>query len=128
MLKVPAENVSVQHNDGFLPGIILLTQCYYRRGTRLNAMEMFCICSLRSHLLNVLTFSPLTGGCSEGLDALSFFFKHTHTHTHQRTQLTIVTNIVKREFVATALILSFHFLRWVFYAPRHHETEGVKFE
>ena len=38
---------SVQHNDGFLPGnIILLTQCYYHRGTRLNAMKRFCICSL----------------------------------------------------------------------------------
>ena len=24
-----AINVSVQHNDGLLPGIILLTQCYY---------------------------------------------------------------------------------------------------
>ena len=27
-----AINVSVQHNGGFLPGIILLTQCYYHRG------------------------------------------------------------------------------------------------
>ena len=26
--------------------------------------------------LNVLTFSPLTGGCSEGLDAFRFFFEH----------------------------------------------------
>ena len=24
---------NVQHNGGFLPGIILLTQCYYHRGT-----------------------------------------------------------------------------------------------
>ena len=31
-------NVSVQHNGGFLPGIILLAQCYYYGGTRLNAM------------------------------------------------------------------------------------------
>ena len=39
--------VSVQHNGGFLLGIILLTQCYYHRGTRLNAMKRFCvICSL----------------------------------------------------------------------------------
>ena len=36
-----AINVSVQHNGGFLPGIIPLTQCYYHRGTRLNAMERF---------------------------------------------------------------------------------------
>ena len=29
-------NVSVLYNGGFLPGIILLTQCYYHRGTRLR--------------------------------------------------------------------------------------------
>ena len=61
-----AINVSVQYNGGLLPGIMLLPQCYYHRGTRLNAIKRFCICSLRPHL-NVLTFSPLTGGCSEGL-------------------------------------------------------------
>ena len=36
-----AINVSVQHDGGFLPDIILLTQCYYHRGTRLNAMKSF---------------------------------------------------------------------------------------
>ena len=43
-----AINVIKQHNGGFLPGIILLTQCYYyhRGGTRLNDMKRFCICSL----------------------------------------------------------------------------------
>ena len=50
-----AIDVSVQYNGGLLPDIILLTQCYYHRGTRLNAIKGFCICSLRSHL-NVLTF------------------------------------------------------------------------
>ena len=75
-----AINVSVRHNDGFHPGIILLTQCRYHRETRLNAMNVFfCICSLWSHLLNILTFSPLTGGCSEGLDAFIFFSKHRMT-------------------------------------------------
>ena len=39
--------LSVQYDGGLLPDIILLTQCYYHnRGTRLNAMKMFCICSL----------------------------------------------------------------------------------
>ena len=33
-----AINVSVEYND-----IILLTQCYYHRGTRLNAMQRFYI-------------------------------------------------------------------------------------
>ena len=42
-----AINVSVQYNGGLLPDIILLTQGYYHRGTRLNAMKrLFCICSL----------------------------------------------------------------------------------
>ena len=62
-----AINVSVQYNGGLLPGIILLPQCYYHRGTRLNAMKRFCVYSLRSHL-NVLTFFPLTG------DAQKVFF------------------------------------------------------
>ena len=31
-----AINVSVQYNGGLLPDIILLTQCYYHRGTRLR--------------------------------------------------------------------------------------------
>ena len=35
-----AVNVSsVQYNGGLLNDNILLTQCYYRRGTRSNAME-----------------------------------------------------------------------------------------
>ena len=33
----------IQHNGGFLPDIILLTQCYHHRGIRLNAMKRFCI-------------------------------------------------------------------------------------
>ena len=41
-----AINVSVEYNGGLLPDIILLTQCYCHRGTRLNAMKRFCICSL----------------------------------------------------------------------------------
>ena len=41
-----AINVSVQFNSGLLPDIILLTQCYYHRGTCLNVIKMFCICSL----------------------------------------------------------------------------------
>ena len=33
-------NVSVHYGGGFLPDIILLTQqCYYHRGTRLNAVK-----------------------------------------------------------------------------------------
>ena len=39
-------NVSVQYKGGLLLDNILLTQCYYHRGTRLNAMKRFCFCSL----------------------------------------------------------------------------------
>ena len=31
--------ISVQYNGGLLPDIILLTQDYYHRGTRLNTMQ-----------------------------------------------------------------------------------------
>ena len=43
-----AINVSsvIQYNGGLLPDIIMLTQCCFRRGTRLNAMKRFHICSL----------------------------------------------------------------------------------
>ena len=42
-----AINVSVHYNGGLLPDIILLTQCYFHRGTRSNAaIKRFCICSL----------------------------------------------------------------------------------
>ena len=37
--------ISVQYNGGLLPDIILLTQWYFHRGTRINAMKRFCICS-----------------------------------------------------------------------------------
>ena len=41
-----AINVNVQYNGGLLPDILLLTQCYFHRGTCLNAMKRFCVCSL----------------------------------------------------------------------------------
>ena len=43
-----AINASVEYNNGgLLPDIILSTQCYFHRGTRLYAMKRFCIiCSL----------------------------------------------------------------------------------
>ena len=38
-----AINVSVQYNGGLLPDMMLLTQCYYHRGSRLNTVKRFCI-------------------------------------------------------------------------------------
>ena len=43
--------VSVQYNGGFLSDIILLTQGYYHRGTRLNTMQWLCIYSLCNSIL-----------------------------------------------------------------------------
>ena len=65
-----AIDVSVQYNGGLLLDIILLTQCYYHRETRLNAMKRFCISSLSLIPPKRFgIFSSLTGGCSEGLGA-----------------------------------------------------------
>ena len=44
--------ISVQYNGGLLP-IILLTQCYYHRGTRLKlealSLQPMCVCMFASH-------------------------------------------------------------------------------
>ena len=59
-------NVNVQYNGGFLPDIILWTQCYLHRGTCLNAIKRFCICTLLIPPKRFDIFPPITGGCSEG--------------------------------------------------------------
>ena len=58
-------NVNVQYNGGFLLDIILWS--YLHRGTCLNAMKRFCICSLLIPPKHFGIFPPITGGCSEGL-------------------------------------------------------------
>ena len=71
-----AMNVNVQYNDGLLLDIILLTQCYFHRGIRLNAIKSF---SLYFQPLippkRFDIFPPLTGGCLNRLGAFGFFFK-----------------------------------------------------
>ena len=64
-----AINVRVQYNGGLLPDIILLTECYHHRGTRLNAMKRFLYLQPLIPPKRFDNFSPLTGGCSEGLGA-----------------------------------------------------------
>ena len=78
-----AINVNVQYNGGFLPDIILWTQCYLHRGTCLNAMKRFCSCSLLIPPKRFDIFPPITGGCSEGLGVVRFFFKK---EKHVRTR------------------------------------------
>ena len=74
---VPASiNVSVHYIVGFLPDMILLTLCYYHRGTRLNAMS-FCLRSICFHLIFFLTILlPFWEGCSEGLQVDAFRLSH----------------------------------------------------
>ena len=53
-------NISVQYNGGFLLDLILLTQGYYHRGTRLNTCCCCCCCCClhiksRSDLYSVLS-------------------------------------------------------------------------
>ena len=72
-----AINVSVQYNGGLLPDFILLTQCYFHRGTRLNAMKRFLYLQPLIPPKRSDIFSPLTGGCSEGLEVRSDFSLNT---------------------------------------------------
>ena len=135
--------VSVQYNGGFLPDIIiLLNQCYYHRETRLNALKRFRICSLWSHLpVNVLTFSPLTGGCSKGLDYS--LTSSIHPHVVCRSYYSLVktfynTNIqylisffglVFSRFVSLGIIFLSRFLRFLEKnqnAPRPSEQPPVR--
>ena len=67
LVSLHGDYVNVQYNGGFLPDIILWTQCYLHRGTCLNAMKWFGICSLLIPPKRFDIFSPITGGCSEGL-------------------------------------------------------------
>ena len=75
-----AINSSVQYNGGLLPDIILLTQCYYHRATRLYAMKKFLYFQPLIPPKRFDIFSPLTGGCSEGLGAFCFLFKQCGPH------------------------------------------------
>ena len=70
-----AININVQYNGGLLPDIILLTQCYYHRGTRLNAMKRFWQPMIPSKRFDIFS---VTGGCSKGLGAFRFFFKNLY--------------------------------------------------
>ena len=58
--------VSVQqYNGGLLPDIILLTPCYYHRGTREEVLYSQPMIPPKRFDIS----PPLTGGCLEGLGA-----------------------------------------------------------
>ena len=74
-----AINVSVlQYDGGLFPDIILLTQCYYCRGTGLkwhkDVLSLQPMIPPTNKRFDI--FPPVCVGCSEGLDAFRFFFKH----------------------------------------------------
>ena len=100
-----AINVSVQYNDGLLPDIILLTQYYFHRGTRLNAMERFCICSLLSHQ-NVLKVPPPTGGCSEGPGAFCFFSNNSNNNNNNNNNSRVVRKVDGRRAVVVVSVFT----------------------
>ena len=56
-------------NDGFLPDIILLTRCYLHRGTCFKCHEEVLYLQPLIPPKHFDIFSPITGGCSEGLGA-----------------------------------------------------------
>ena len=68
-------NVSVQYNGGFLPDIILLTLCYYHRGTRLYAMKRFCYLQSMVPPKRFDVSSPLTEGVLRRSRCVQIFFK-----------------------------------------------------
>ena len=61
-------NVSVQYNGGFLPDVLLLSQCYYHE-------EVLFLQPMIPPTKRFDIFFPLTEGCSEGLDGFRFFSK-----------------------------------------------------
>ena len=55
-------DLSVKYNGGLLPDIILLTQGYYHRGTRLNTMfQRPCLYSLsmKQYIITIFSTCPL---------------------------------------------------------------------
>ena len=90
----------VKFYGGFLPDIVLLTQCYYHRGTRLNAMKRFCIFSYRSHL-NVLTFFPPDWGMLRRSRCIQIFL--------QTYQVSVKFGVKHRIQSGDSIVYSNHF-------------------
>ena len=64
-------NVSIQYNGGILSDIRLLAQSSSHWGTRLNAIHLQPMIPPKRFDM----FSPLTGGCSKGLDTFRCFVR-----------------------------------------------------
>ena len=64
-----AINVSVQHNGGLLPDIILLDHMLFPSGNPFKCHEEALYLQPLIPPKRFDVFSPLTGGCSEGLGA-----------------------------------------------------------
>ena len=81
--------VSVHHGGGFLPRYYAdVDAMLLPSGNPFKCHEEV----LYSHL-NVLTCSSLAGGCSEGLDAFRFFYKHTAHHANTNVSICTVSDV-----------------------------------
>ena len=63
-----AVNVNVQYNGGLLPDIILLTQCYLQNLFKCHEEVLYLQPLIPPKRFDI--FSPVTGGCSEGLGVI----------------------------------------------------------
>ena len=77
-----AIDVSVQYNQlsGLLPDIILLSQCYFPSGNPFKCHEEVLYLQPLIPPKRFDTFSPLTGGCPEGLGAFLSRIELTTPH------------------------------------------------
>ena len=78
--------VNLQHNDGFLPDILLLTLCYYHRGIQLNPMKSFDPCSQCPQDVLVCSFvhqlQPMSLRCVFSLHQAATLLPRLWAHYH----------------------------------------------
>ena len=86
-----AINGSVQYKGGLLPDIIRYTvdPMSFPSGNPSKCHEQVSYSQPLIPPKRFDSFPPLTGGCSEGLGAFCFFFKHLHTSPCRDTNTTI---------------------------------------
>ena len=76
--------IRIQYNGGFIPDIILLTECYYHRRTDLMSYKRFCLFSACSHLINVFTIIPLVWGMLRRFRCVQIFLEVQDWNSSER--------------------------------------------
>ena len=78
--------VNLQHNDRFLPDILLLTLCYYHRGIQLNPIKSFDPCSQCPQDVLVCSFvhqlQPMSRRCVFSLHQAATLLPRLWAHYH----------------------------------------------